>query len=345
MKISTLNIILAVVAILGLSSCNIKEDMSDCPGYILLDYTQYPDEVLEEIDPNEMVNIYIFDEEGICIDIISRSYGQLEAVSFQLTLPMEYNGKSLVVWQGTESEDYEITDMELGHSYDDFYLELETLADSSFESAPSSLWASEYQTIEYCAAITRHRIYMTRINTEVNVSLDLRGYDDGVLTWLDMRNFDLTISAVDDTYHTDYTLSGECERVEYNNIEQLERATDAFEWAHLGTLRLETDMRSRLRVYSSSGEELFVLDLVQYMLMTKTDSSMEDQRFLDLNKIWDITFILEESVPTPDPEPEPEPDPTPDPTPDPDDDTGYVLLGLTINGWTTWFDSVDLGSE
>ncbi len=326
--------------------------MSDCPGYILLDYTQYPDEVLEDIGPSEIVNIYIFDEDGICIDIITRSYGELEAQSFQLTLPMSYNGKQLVVWHGNDSEDYNISDMELGRSYDDFYLELETLADQTFDHVPAPLWASEYQTIEYCAAITRHRIYMTRIHTEVNVSLDLTSYSGATTRGIDMREYSVTISADDDIYNTDYETAIYEDRVSFNNDEQLETATEAIEWANLGTLRLEPDMRSRLRVYSSEGEELYELDLVAYMLMTKTDSSITDQKFLDLNKIWDITLIIAETEPTPDPEPDPDPtpdpDPDPDPTPDPepelDPDTGYVLIGLTINGWTTWFDSVDLGS-
>ncbi len=326
--------------------------MSDCPGYILLDYTAYSDEVLEDIDPDEMVNIYIFDKDGICIDIKSISYGELKKVGYQLTLPITYNGNSIVVWHGNESEDYDIT-MDLGKSYDEFYLELETLANNSFERVPSSLWASQYQTIKYCAAITRHRIHMTRIHTEVNVWFKMRGYENGEITALNMQNYVVSIKSKDDTYHTDYNLCPDCDKVTYNNWEQVNEATEYFDCAHTGALRLMSDQECMLYIHNLEGELLYTLDLMKYMLLSKDDSSITDQRFLDLNKIWDIVLIIDEpepdepeipDPPTP-PTPPTPPGPGPGPKPDPKPDQGYVLVGLTINGWTIWLDNVDLNGN
>ncbi len=313
-----------LLLVIGLVSCNIKEDMSDCPGTILLDYTSYSDEILDEIEPDEQVSVYIFDTNGICCDIYSYSYGELQAIDYEFRVPIQYNGLYAVVWHGNNSSDYDIT-MAKGKSYKDFYLRLNyDLANSHFTHVPPSLWASPIEPIEYCASKSRHRIHMTRIHTEVNVNLRQRMVD-GSIKELDMADFRTMIRAQNDVYHTDYTISRQSETLIFTNEDELQEY-DFLDWAHVGTLRIMPEAKCLLQIAPLDELDSPIVisgatevDLVDYMLQSRESSAEEsgvsDQRFLDLNKVWDIDFLL---------------------------NPAYVAVSLTINGWTIWLDDVNL---
>lgn len=304
----------------NLVSCNIKEDMSDCPGYIILDYTAYSDEILDEIDSLSQVNIYIFDESDICFDIRTFTFGELQAQGYQFEMPITYMGLSVLVWQGHIHSDYDASSMQLGASLSDFYLRLNYSDDLVFGHKPAELWAGEKDEIEYCAAITRHRVYMTKIDTQVNISLYQRD-DTGTTASLDMSNYLTTITAVADVYSGDFTISNQSQKISYDNSDLLLEAS-AVSVANIGTLRLDPSRESSLKIDNlTSGEPVELngaseIDLVSYMLESRSDSSVADQTFLDLNKKWDISFTL--------------------------DSDGSSVVSLTINGWVAWFDSADL---
>ncbi len=308
------------MAVCGFTSCNIKEDMSDCPGTILLDYTDYTQEIIDEIDPATKVYVYIFDDEDICTEIIEHTYGELEAIDYEFKVPITYNGKNALVWHGGDNSDYDNSTMVKGARLDDFYLKLihET---NKFEEVTPELWASALEPIDYCASKSRHRIFMTRLHTLINIKLTQQN-NDGSVSQLDMNDYIVSLNATNDVYHEDLTLCSSCEEVIYSNADEISTASSIRETAHVGTLRLTPTMESILTVKRvDDGTVVKIggkdgLDLVDYMLKTQSDDDTASaQRFLDLNKIWDIELMV---------------------------DSYEVAVALTINGWTVWFDNKDL---
>lgn len=314
-----------LVALLGLISCNIKEDVSDCPGSMILDYSAYSDEILDEIGSEEQIDVFIFDPTGICVEIYTFTYGELEAQGFEFVVPIEYRNYNAVVWQGLNSESYTSNRMVLCESYENFYTRLVyEAATLSYSKVPESLWATQLEPIEFCAKITRHRVYMTRLHTKVEVNL-YQKYSDGSVEELDMEDYLVTIEAQNNVYHTDYTIDKtESVELDYDNKVEVESGQD-LRCACVGTLRIAPDMNCVLYVEPKGSTQRTItiggaseIDLVNYMLATKTDSEISDQEFLDLNKVWDIDLVLEAN------------------------DTGYVAVMLSINGWVVWFSSSDL---
>ncbi len=291
-----------LLVLLGAVSCNIKEDMSDCPGRMILDYSAYSDLILDDIAANEQVRVFIFDLNGICCDVRKFTYGELQAMGMEFKLPITYRGYNAVVWHGTDSENYDCESMAIGTSLVDFYLSL-IVQSKSYRGAPDPLWASPLEPIEYCAKITRHRVYMTRLHTEIYLTFQEK-LADGTLKELDANGFSATINVADNVYHTDYTISKKSSEVFFKS-----------EGEEIGTLRLTPDMDCRLTVDGVDCD----LDLVEYMLKTKTDSSQSDQKFLDINKVWEISLIVKEHT-----------------------DGRYIALGISINGWVRWFSESDL---
>ncbi len=233
--------------IIGLISCNIKEDMSNCPGTILLDYTSYPKEILDEIDPDEQVSVYIFDTKGNCCKIYTYTYGELEDINFEFKVPIQYNGLNAVVWHGNDCKSYSCNEMAKGGNYKDFMLQLNyDIATTSFSRVPSSLWAAPLEPIDYCAAITRHRIHMTRVHTRINVNLRQKQVD-GSIKELNMDDYQTTIFAKNDIYRTDYTISRQSHELQFNNTEELEQNT-YLDWAHVGTLRITPEMDCTMQI-------------------------------------------------------------------------------------------------
>lgn len=320
-SIATLAIFLILV-VYGFTSCNIKEDLSNCPGSILLDYTDYSQEILDEIDPTSMVYIYIFDTEDICTEIMSYTYGELEAIDFEFSVPRVYNGNNALIWHGVDDPDYDNSSMVKGALLDDFYLKLihET---SNFSEVTPLLWASELEPIEYCSTKTRHRIYMTRVHTLINLKLT-QVNNDNTITQLDMNDYIVSLNAKNDIYHEDFTIDEESTEVIYTNLDEISTVTlaEELEITHVGTLRLTPDMESLLTIRRVDDGTIVTIggaegvDIIDYMLETKSDSDTNsEQRFLDLNKVWDIELMV---------------------------DSYEVALAITINGWTQWFDSKDL---
>ncbi len=308
----------------GLISCNIKEDISDCPGTILLDYTAYSDEILDEIEPDEQVHVYIFDHNDICFKVYQFSYAELEAIDFEFKVPILYNGQNAVVWHGNDAADYKDDNMAIGHSLEEFMLTLNhDLQNKTINHLPSSLWASPLEPIEYCASKSRHRIHMTRIHTRINVNLR-QEMPDGSVKEVDMDDYLLTVKSTNNVYHTDYTLCDSCEELTFTNREELD-SNSFLDWGHVGTLRVSPDMSCTMQIAPAdfpddpikvAGSTEF--DLTQYMLDSRgksVDPEMSDQRYLDLNKIWNVDFTL---------------------------NPAGVAVKLIINGWTIWLDDVDL---
>lgn len=147
--------------------------MSNCPGTILLDYTLYSESILDEIDSNSVVNIYIFDSEDICSDIISYTYGELDKCDFEFEVPITYRNCNALVWHGGSSSEYDDSSMTIGTSLDDFYLKLNHNGES-YSKVTELLWAAPLEEIDFCASKTRHRIYMTRLHTLLNLTLSQR---------------------------------------------------------------------------------------------------------------------------------------------------------------------------
>ncbi len=276
--------------------------MSDCPGSMILDYSAYSELILDDIADSEQIDVFIFDLNGICCDTRSFTYGELSEVGFEFELPITYRNYNAVVWQGLESENYDSASMAIGESYEDFYLKLASV-DNKYSGVPDPLWASPLEPIEYCAKITRHRVYMTRLHTEVEVTLQEKLADDTLVN-LDSSDFTVEIEASNDIYHTDHTISAQSAELSYQNS-----------GAMVGTLRIMSDMSCVLSVEDVDRQ----IDLTQYMLATKTDSTISDQEFLDLNKVWEVTLIVKEQS-----------------------GNGYMALGISINGWVVWFSSSQL---
>lgn len=322
-RAATNKIAFLLLAIFVLVSCNIKEDMSDCPGYILLDYTSYPQEILDDIDSEAIVNVYMFDNDDVCDRIYSFSYAELESCDFSFEVPIEYRGHKVVVWHGASDDDYDSSSMGIGESLDDFYLKLNYLSDNTFDGVPSELWASEAEEIDFCASITRHRIYMMRLHTEVSVTLSQQT-SDGQIVSLDMRNYPVSIENASDVYYRDYTISSQSKTITYNNASELS-SSQSVSTAHLGMLRVSAEQECSLYVTDASGQPLEIggldkLDLLSYMLSSGGVSGEEEQTFLDLNKVWEIELLLAAAEP----------------------DTAQLVVALIINGWIVWFDSVEL---
>ncbi|MFI3265147.1 MAG: FimB/Mfa2 family fimbrial subunit [Rikenellaceae bacterium] len=288
--------------LLGALSCNIKEDMSDCPGSMILDYSSYSQLVLDDIAADEQIKVFIFDSNGICCDVRSFTYGGLSEVGLEFELPITYRGYNAVVWHGAESEKYESSTMMLGESYEDFQLTL-LAENSNYSGALAPLWASPLEPIEYCAKITRHRVYMTRLHTEINITLQ-ESLSEGGFAELDVNDYTMTIEAANNVYHTDYTISDKSSTIRYSN-----------DGSELGTLRLTPDMECLFNCEDVDCQ----IDLIEYMLSTKTDSSISDQEFLDLNKVWNISLVVKEQS-----------------------NSKYIALGIIINGWVRWFSSSEL---
>lgn len=335
MKNLVLNIGLSLLLFFGAVSCNIKEDISNCPGSIILDYSAYSSEILDDIGADEQIKVFIFDPEGICVDIYSFTYGSLQETGLEFEVPIAYSDHNVVVWQGLESADYTSNRMVVGESYENFYLRLVyDTSTLSFNQVPDPLWASAYEPIEFCAKITRHRIYMTRLHTQVNVSVQQK-MTDGSLVSLTTDDFHIAINACNNVYHTDYSIDEGSVALEYNDDEQYDSPAATLsltdEIAEAGTLRITPTMECTLSVEGVDGSDISIggstmLDLVSYMLATKSDDSISDQRFLDLNKVWDLNLIIVESS---------EPS-------DPTVKNGYVALSIEINGWVMWFSSSEL---
>lgn len=284
----------------GAVSCNIKEDMANCPGRMILDYSDYPDDVLAAIGDEEQISVFIFDNDDICCDIRTFTYAELRNQGFEFQLPIWYRGYDAVVWQGLNSDAYRKSDMALGMSQADFTLKQisETSDQQLCVGVPDPLWATDIEPIDYCAKITRHRVYMRRLHTEVQLRLQER-FSSGNIVDIDPSKYTAKIVSRNSTYRTDYTLCDKCPRM--TNINDMEE---------VGTLRIMTDRSCILSVGGVDRE----IDLVKYMLQTKMDATQSDQLFLDLNKVWDITLIVKESI-----------------------GGGYAAVGININGWVTWF--------
>lgn len=296
--------------------------MSNCPGTFLLDYTAYPDEILDEIDPESVVNIFVFDTEDICSDVLQYTYGELVECNYEFKVPIAYRERNAVVWHGNDSEDYDDSSMAVGTSLEDFYLRLIKNTEKGIGHAPSMLWASNLEKVEFCASKTRHRIHMTKVDTQVDVTLNMV-YDNGDVVPVDMIDYKATITAKDNVYHIDCTICDSSETLVFDNSEEIAENTELDE-AHVGTLRLMPESDSYLYLTNvKSGNRVSVgsdnrIDLVKYMLDSRgsdIDTEITDQRFLDLNKKWDIALTI---------------------------DGSFVAVNMTINGWTVWFDDTDL---
>ncbi len=304
MKRVVLNIVLSLLALLAATSCNIKEDISNCPGSMILDYSAYPEEVLDDIEDSESIDVFIFDNDDVCCDIRSFTYGELREVGFEFTLPIKYRNYNAVVWQGLNSDRYNSSTMVLGQSLEEFYMKLiYDRATDCYKGVPDPLWATPLEPIEYCAKITRHRVYMTRLHTEVYVNIQEK-YDDGRYVDLDIDDYSVRIEAADNAYHIDRSIDESSIMLCYNNIGH-----------DVGALRLTPQMNCRLVV----GGMNFNIDLIEYMLATKVSDEFTDQQFLDRNKVWDINIVVKEVV-----------------------GGGCIALGININGWVKWFSSEDL---
>lgn len=295
--------------------------MSNCPGTILLDYTSYSESILDEIDSESVVNIYIFNSEDICADILSYTYAELEKCDFEFEVPITYRNCNALVWHGGGSSEYDDSSMAVGTSLDDFYLKLNHDGER-YSKVTENLWAAPLEAIDFCASKTRHRIYVTRLHTLFNVSLSQRNSLDSSTSALDMSNYLVEVSSKGDVYHRDYTISTLSSDIIYDNDRDITDGENQV--AQVGILRVDpsstttmtiTDKTTAQKVTFGGGSEL---DLVKYMLATQDAfDSASEQEFLDLNKVWDISLTV-------------------------DDSYGYAAITLTINGWTTWFDTADL---
>ncbi len=301
MKKLVLNIGLSLLTLLGVLSCNIKEDISGCKGSMILDYSAYSDVILDDINDDEQINVFIFCPENGCIEILTFTYGELKENGFEFELPITYSGHNAVVWQGLNGDDYDSTSMAMGHTYEEFFLNLISAA-NTFKGVPDPLWATQLEPIEFCAKITRHRVYMRRLHTEINVTLQER-LSDGTIVDLDPDDYSFRIENANGTYHTDYTIDEGNEMITYVNDEE-----------EVGTLRISPDSNCILTIDGLDRK----IDLVKYMLDTKDNNEISDQEFLDLNKVWDIKIIVKETI------------------------SGFVAIGLKINGWVVWFSESEL---
>ena len=320
MKFSITKALKSALVILLLSgsanSCNIREDMSDCFGYIVLDYSLYADWSLDDIEAGTEVELFLFNTDSICYDILRYSFEELEKESFVIPIPISCADRYALVWHGHKSKQYNREKMILGNRMSDFILELKT-ENNFYSQIMDPLWASNPKEAMFCTENSTFTMPMVRIPNLLNISLSSISGTKKQL--LDMNKYDVTVVAANNIYNIDYNVHPNSTKINYS-IAEIATTENKGNYAKVGLKRLEVTADCKMYITNiETGERISIagndhIDQIKYLL-EGVSANDDKQQFLDVNHVWDIHFAI---------------------------DNNNTAISLTVNDWTVWFNNTDL---
>ena len=320
MKFSITQALKSAFVILLLSgstnSCNIREDMRDCFGYIVLDYSLYADWSLDDIEAGTEVELFLFNTDSICYDILRYSFEKLEKESFVIPIPISCADRYALVWHGHKSKQYNREKMILGNRMSDFILELKT-ENNFYSQIMDPLWASSPKEAMFCTENSTFTMPMVRIPNLLNISLSSISGTKKQL--LDMNKYDVTVVAANNIYNIDYNVHPNSTKINYS-IAEIATTENKGNYAKVGLKRLEVTADCKMYITNiETGERISIagndhIDLIKYLL-EGVSANDDKQQFLDVNHVWDIHFAI---------------------------DNNNTAISLTVNDWTVWFNNTDL---
>jgi len=329
----------AVLFLLGIGSCTImKDDLAVCPSGVWVKFevtvdVEYggkysPQSFADDLDN---ITLWVFDENGVFIDKFRESGAVLKQNDNTMNLPIEPGRYKMVVWTGTESTQYEVSNMVSGVSrLEDLRVRVARDMSSRQNSKLPSLWHGRIEeAVVKASEYTRLSVRMTKnTNTVISVLHDLSGAD------LDSDDYTFEIIADNGYMNYDNSLLPDAD-VSYNaylvetalvsddgtrSIATRDGETKlSVARAELNTLRLMANKTSRFVVTNkNTGVKILNINLTEYLLLTReyywgsSGTIMSPQAYLDYEDMYRIVFFL---------------------SPTGNSAAPYLCTTLRINGW------------
>ena len=323
-----MNIVKHIIQVLLLStllagsmvSCAIGDDMTNCNGFVTLDYSLYPASSLEDVDPNTVVELFLFenDKNQKCVSSLVYTFSQVKTMNYTIPIPLINRGNSIVVWQGHATEQFMTDSMAVGIEKKDFRLEL-VMPDDTYSKIIEPLWASAHEMIEFRETSTNHTVQMLRIPNLFNVSVGTSSKGKATDKQMEMEKYEVSISSSNNIYAVDYNIHPDSKIKRYLGaavIPSQERGSVT----QVSVARLESDRVTRLAIKDrATGKFLTVknennIDVIKF-ITENIPSGSDKQKYLDTNHTWDLHLQVDEN---------------------------NIAISLRINEWTVWFNDADL---
>lgn len=320
----------AMVAAMGLGSCSMINDDSDCvDSYNIFEFhydrnLKFADAFTSEV---KSVTLLGFDETGTLVHMQRARQSEMGSEGNSLEVRMKPGEYDFLVWAGDYDTHFNIPAAEIGKSkLADFTCLLRT-EDSHADSpeAPADHGHSSLElenlyhalvhlNLDYASptAPARKHVYLTKNTNSIRVMLQ----QQNATSTLSANDFIIEITDRNAHLNHDNSLNADAGKghVMYHPWHLDEGTTDYIApdrsastraeqhlnvvLAEFTTSRLHTDAETRLNVRKRDGGDLlFSIPLQEYALMVRSEkfSDMDSQEFLDRQDEYSLTFILDEN--------------------------------------------------
>jgi hypothetical protein len=309
-------LIAAMAAVFSMTGC-IKEDNDDCPMYVRFkyDYNMEFEDLFNE--QCTKVELFVFDENGVLIQEITREGDALKDPSFKIPLYLDAGTYTIMAWGGRK-DSYDLSEYVIGETtIDDLTLDLKARTESSDEIEP--LWNGTPKTFTITKAYGHEEVIdLVRNTNTVNVHI---GYLPTAEGRYNPEDLEIVITAANTTYDS-YNNFTNARTVSYYPF----NVTDTTTVYSINTLRFVKgqDVTISIRDKNTGTVVLAEQDLISLLLAGKPyepeHPDLEDQEYLDRKYIWDLYINLAEGP----------------------DRSYYIAVDIIINGWTVWHQDVNL---
>lgn len=301
-----------LLPLLVCSSCKaLHDDLSDCDFYLrfVYDYNMERQDLFS--GQVTEVQVFVFDPQGGYIRTLTEKGDALRQPGYRMHIPYDLKGSTFVVWAGKTGDYYTLPDLQAGDpitklvlSYDRQRELHNAKLDPIWHSGPSLMtFPDEGQTTQTASLV--------RTTNDLRVALRDKNSEP-----VDPARFDIILHGANNAYDHTHALFESCMPLTYTSCPEASSPTEA--WLYTmrllqgNTMQFSVIEKTTGRFVTIAGERF--ADLTPYLLRSKPDG-MEDQEYLDRRYEWDITLDI--------------------------DQTSYLALSITINGWKHWFQGAD----
>lgn len=290
----------------------LHEDLSDCNLFLRFCYNYNmanEDWFGTQVDE---VRVFLFDKQGKYVKTIIDDAPALRTPDYQMPIPLDMKGYTMVIWAGRLADDYLLADMVPGDPIEKLTVSYQpTNYISAHKIAPQ--WHSGPELMTFNEANgTQQTVCLIRNTNDIHVTMS----DGGSTT---TERFDLKVKGANGTYNYQNNFTEPRAEITYRPTETEPQQTSLS--ASIYTMRL---VKGTPLMFSAkdnfSGKDILIegktsVDLTEYLLKDKP-ASMSDQEYLDRRYIWDITLSYNGRT--------------------------FLAVSITINGWTHWFHNTEL---
>lgn len=294
-------------------SCNsLFENLEECDYTLRFRYDYNMENKDWFADQVNQVQVFVFDSQGKFVNSFSGQGDDLKKSGYQMTIPHQLKGHKMVIWAGKTDPYYTLPALKTGDPMETLtlsYLPNGNISSSTLEP----LWHCGPATMTFEEENgTTQTASLIRTTNDVRVNIQTR---EGNFVNSDL--FNIQITGANNAYDCHHAFLSSCKEIAYMpspaNSDQTTACICCMRFIRGDKLLFSVTEKSSGKPISIGGETQ--INLIDYLLKSKPDN-MSEQEYLDRRYIWEISISY--------------------------DAQSYVALKIIVNGWTHWFQPVDI---